>query len=91
MKIAFGSGEKLLKKNFDQHDVIATHAELTTTCERVRKVSLVRKITAFHILDQINHLRLLDKIAAWRRTKMVSTGARYWLRDSKRPRDICIR
>ena len=54
--------------NFTKHDVTAMHAELAATRERVHKLILAREIAASYRLDQINHLRLQDKLAAWRRT-----------------------
>ena len=58
----------MLKMDFNKHDVIAMHAELATACERVHKRIKVRELATSHKLDHMNHLRLLKKLAAWRRT-----------------------
>ena len=47
--------------------MIATHAELTAICERVHMLILVRKIAASHKLEKMHHVRLLEKVAPWRR------------------------
>ena len=47
--------------------MIATHAELTAICERVHMLILVREIAASHRLEQMYHLRLLEKVSVWRR------------------------
>ena len=44
------------------------HAELTAIHDRMQKLILVMEIVASHRLDQMNHLRLLENLAAWRRT-----------------------
>ena len=54
--------------NFTKHDVSVIIAELTATHECVQELITVREIATFHTLDQINHLWLLEKLAAWRRT-----------------------
>ena len=68
MKTVFWSGDKSVKMNFNKHDVIAMHAKLIATLDRVHKLIQVRKITASHRSDQTNRSRLLEKLAAWRRT-----------------------
>ena len=54
--------------NFAKDDVIAIHAELTAARERVHTLMRVWDLTVSHKLDRMNHLRLLEKFAAWRRT-----------------------
>ena len=41
--------------NSAKHDVITMHAKFAVTRERVHKLKLVRKIAAFHRLDQMDH------------------------------------
>ena len=53
-----------MKLNFTKHGVITMHAELSATRERVRELFLVKKTAASHGLDQMNHLQLLQKLAA---------------------------
>ena len=43
------------------------HTELKKTYRRVRKLSMVWKTVATHQRKEINHLRALEKLAAWRR------------------------
>ena len=61
-------GDKLMKMNFAKHDVIVVNEELTAARERMHKIVVVREIAASHILYQMNNIRLLEKLAAWRRT-----------------------
>ena len=42
------------------------HAESKAIRKHVRKLILVREIAASHRLEEINHLRLRKKLAAWR-------------------------
>ena len=68
MITAFWSGDRLVEMSFTKHDSIAMHAELTATRERVHKRILVEKIAVSHRLDQMNNFRLLEELAAWKRT-----------------------
>ena len=76
--------------NFNKHDVTGMHAELDTVPKRVHKLILVREVTASHRLDGMNHLRLLGSLQSGGKT-IVSTGSRYRVRSSTRPRGICVR
>ena len=49
-----------------ERDVTVMHAELKADCRRVHKLIVVRKIAAPHRLEEMNHLRLLEKLAALR-------------------------
>ena len=51
---------------FTEHDMTTMHADLAAICERVHKLILIRGITAPHRLDQMHHLRLLEKFAVWK-------------------------
>ena len=55
--------------NFTEHDVIVIHEELAAIRERVHKLILGREIAVSYRLDQKHNLRLLEKLAAWRRKK----------------------
>ena len=44
------------------------HTELDVFCKHVQKHILVREIATSHRLDEMNHLRLREKLAVWRRT-----------------------
>ena len=56
-----------MKNNFSKYDIIVMHVELAIIRERVHTFILVREIIAFHRLDQMYHLLLLEKVTAWRR------------------------
>ena len=43
------------------------HAELDALHKRVDELKLVREISTSHRSDEMNHLRLRKKLAAWRR------------------------
>ena len=53
--------------NIIEHDVTAVYIELLVFHERAHKLILVREIAASHRMDKIHHLRLLEKLAAWRK------------------------
>ena len=59
--------EKILVKFLTEQDITAMHAELAAVRERVHKPIMVREIETSHRLDQMHHLRLLEKLAAWSR------------------------
>ena len=44
------------------------HAKLAAGHERVHKLILVREIASSHRLDKMHLFRLLEKLAAWRRS-----------------------
>ena len=54
--------------SFTECDVRVMLAELRETCRRVRKLSMVWKAVATHRLEKRNHLRLREKLSAWRRS-----------------------
>ena len=66
-----------VKMAFTEHEVIVMHAELAAISERAHKLILVRKIAAFHRLEQMHHIRILEKLAVWRERKVLM-GVRYW-------------
>ena len=56
-----------MKIFFAEHDVIAMHAELAATRERMLNLILVREIAAPLRVYQTDYLRLPEKLAAWKR------------------------
>ena len=56
-----------MKINFNKHDGTAMHAKLETICKRVHKLILGKEIAVSHRLGEMNDLRLLEKLAVWRR------------------------
>ena len=58
----------MLKMNLNKHDVIAMFAELAAARNSVHRPIRVRGFAASHMSDQTSHLRLVEKLAAWRRT-----------------------
>ena len=57
-----------MKICFTKHGVIAIHAEVAEIRKRVYRKILVRREDAVsHKSDKIYHLRLLEKLATWRR------------------------
>ena len=56
-----------MKMKLTEPNVTTIHAELSAAHERVYKLIIVKEIGAFHKLEQMRHLRLLEKLAAWTR------------------------
>ena len=57
----------MLKITLTEHCVTAMHAEVAASRERVYIPVRIRDITISHKLQQICHLRLHDRRAAWKR------------------------
>ena len=55
-----------MKTSLTDRHVTAMHGELKALHARVWKLILVRVLAASHKLEKINHLRLLEKLRAWR-------------------------
>ena len=53
--------------SFTERDVTVLRAELKAVCRRGRKLIMVRKIVATHRQEKMNHLRVLEKCAVWRK------------------------
>ena len=60
--------------NSIKHDIINMHTELAEAHERVHKLIRVWELAESHKLDQMNHLQLLEKLAASRRTNDFHTS-----------------
>ena len=58
----------LIKINVTECDVKVMLAELKEACRRVRKLNMVWKTVTTHRLGEINNLRALEKVSAWRRS-----------------------
>ena len=54
----------VVKITFTEQEVTAIHAKLEAIRERVNKLIMTREIAALHKLDEMQHLRLLKKLAA---------------------------
>ena len=52
--------------SFTKRDETIMHAELTTVYKRVRKLNMVREVAVSDGLEEVNHLRLREKLAARR-------------------------
>ena len=52
---------------FTEHDVTVMHTELAALRDRVNKRILVSKIAASHKVEQMRHLRLLERVGACKR------------------------
>ena len=75
--------------NHTEHNGTAMHAELNAVRKQARKLILVTEIVTSHRLDEMNHLRLREKLAAWRR-EMVLTRSRYRTKGSTGARGIYV-
>ena len=56
-----------VKIKFTEHDVTTMHAKLAAAREPVLKLIRIRELAACHKLEQMCHLRLLEKLTAWKR------------------------
>ena len=52
--------------NFSKSDIRAMLAESRKGCRRIRKLSIMWKTVATHRLKELRHLRVVEKLAAWR-------------------------
>ena len=74
----FLSGESVriwVKTTFTERDVHAMLADLAAVRERVHKLIRARELAAFHKLEQMRRVQMLQKPAAQKR-KVVSIGMR---------------
>ena len=55
-----------MKISFTKCDVKAMHAELEAKHKRLLKLILVKEIAVSHRSDEINRLRLREKLTTWR-------------------------
>ena len=52
--------------SFTECDVRVKLAELRETCRRIRKLNMILKTVDTHRYKEVNHLRVLEKLEAWR-------------------------
>ena len=66
--MTFFTGSCVVKIKYTEDEVSATIAESRKACKRLRKLGMIRKTVATHRLKNLRHLRVVEKLATWRRT-----------------------